>query len=103
MPSWCVRERSRRYDSPVAEFVVGVVVGVSVTALLFIIVGPSRRVRAERPLSDDDETEILMGHVPGTGNAPQTPPIAQPGEYGTGELQALRRLGSTPGKRRPLS
>ena len=86
-----------------AEFVVGVVLGVSLAALLFIVIGPSRRVRAERPLSDDDEAEILMGRVPGTGDAAQSPPISQPVEYGTEDLQALRRLGSARGRRRSRS
>ncbi len=86
-----------------AEFVVGVVVGVSVTALLFIVTGPSRRVRAEHRLSDDEETEILMGRVPGTEGAVQSPPVPHPREYDAGELQALRRLGSDSGKRRSRS
>ena len=85
------------------SFVVGLVLGVSVTALLFIVVGPSRRVRAEQPLSEDDETRILMGYRPKV--APDEPssspaPVILPREYDTGEMQALRRLGSPPGRRR---
>jgi len=84
----------------VAEFLVGVVLGVSVAALLFIIVGPTRRVRAERPVTEDDEAEILMGHLPCRDATGQEEPVQATDEYKTEDLQALRRLGGAPAKRR---
>lgn len=103
MPLRRVPGRVRKYDPDMLEFVVGVVVGVSVTALLFIVVGPSRRVRAERPLPDDEETEILLGRTPGTQPVDPLPEIPHPREYATAELQALKRLGGTTGRRRSRS
>jgi hypothetical protein len=44
--------------------VVVIVVGVALVALLAIIVAPSRRVRAERPLPSDVEARVLMGGSP---------------------------------------
>jgi len=84
----------------VGEFLVGVVLGVSVAALLFIIVGPTRRVRAERRVTDDDETEILMGRLPCRDATAQGEPAQATDEYKTEDLQALRRLGGAPAKRR---
>ncbi len=103
MPSRRVRGRVRKYDLAMAEFVVGVVVGVSVTALVFIVVGPSRRVRAERRLPDDEETELLLGRTPGSEPVVPMPEIPHPREYEPAELQALKRLSGTTGKRRSRS
>src|SRR5689334_2898751 len=44
----------------VLQFFVGLIVGASVVALLMIVIAPSRRVRAERPLPRDVETRLLL-------------------------------------------
>jgi hypothetical protein len=49
-------------DLPVA--VVIVVVGLALITLIAIIVAPSRKVRAERPLPSDVETRVLLGESP---------------------------------------
>ena len=41
-----------------------VIVGLALLTLLAIIIAPSRRVRAERPLPADVETRVLMGESP---------------------------------------
>lgn len=77
-----------------AEFLVGVVVGISLATLLWIIVAPSRRVRAERPLAPDVEAQLLLGEDPDrTGPDETEPPVEHPRDYDTQQLQALRRLG----------
>ncbi len=83
------------------EFLVGVVVGISVATLLFIVVAPSRRVRAERGLPVDEETQILLGQVPVPPPAEPSPEV-HPRDYDTSQIQALRRIGagSATGKRR---
>lgn len=84
-----------------AEFLVGVVVGISLAALLFIVVAPSRRLRAERRLPVDEETQILLGQVP-VPPPPEPSPEVHPRDYDTSQIQALRRIGtgSGAGKRR---
>lgn len=78
-----------------AEFLVGVVVGISLTALLWIIVAPSRRVRAERPLAPDVEAQLLLGEDPDRAEpAESKPPVEHPRHYDTQQLQALRKLGN---------
>jgi hypothetical protein len=86
----------------VVEFVVGVVVGASVAALLIIVIGPSRRVRAEHPLPRDVETQLLLGETPGEEPPePQSPSVEdEPRHYGPNELAELRRLGNQKGRRR---
>lgn len=44
--------------------VVVIIVGLALLALLGIIVAPSRKVRAERPLPDDVEARVLLGESP---------------------------------------
>jgi hypothetical protein len=48
-------------DLPVA---VVIVVGLALVTLIAIIVAPSRRVRAERPLPSDVEARVLLGESP---------------------------------------
>lgn len=44
--------------------VVPLVLGLCVLAVVVIVVGPSRRVRAERPLDPDTEAALLLGEDP---------------------------------------
>jgi hypothetical protein len=44
--------------------VVPLVLGLCVLAVVVIVVGPSRRVRAERPLDPDTEAALLLGENP---------------------------------------
>jgi hypothetical protein len=85
----------------VAQFFVGVVVGASAAALLMILIGPSRRVRAEKPLERDVETKLLLGEDPDDA-APPTPSSSpdHPRQYTSDELAQLRRIGSSPRRRR---
>ena len=101
MPSRHLRDRAHGYDRSMAEFLVGVVVGISLAALLFIVVAPSRRLRAERRLPADEETQILLGQVP-VPPPPEPSPELHPRDYDTSQIQALRRIGtgSGAGKRR---
>jgi hypothetical protein len=46
--------------------VVPLVLGLCVLAVVVIVVGPSRRVRAERPLDPDTEAALLLGEDPDT-------------------------------------
>lgn len=41
-----------------------IIVGVALVTLVAIIIAPSRRVRAERPLPSDVETRVLLGESP---------------------------------------
>ena len=41
-----------------------IIVGLALVTLIAIIVAPSRRVRAERPLPSDVETRVLLGESP---------------------------------------
>lgn len=78
-----------------AEFLVGVVVGLSLATLLWIIVAPSRRVRAEKPLAPDIEAQLLLGEDPDRAEPCEAEPSPEhPRHYDTQQLQALRRLGS---------
>ena len=44
--------------------VVVIIVGLALVALVAIIVAPSRKVRAERPLPGDVEARVLLGESP---------------------------------------
>jgi hypothetical protein len=48
-------------DLPVA---VVIVVGLALITLMAIIIAPSRKVRAERPLPSDVEARVLLGESP---------------------------------------
>jgi hypothetical protein len=84
----------------VVEFFVGIVVGASAAALLMILVGPSRRVRAEPPLSREVETKLLLGQDPEQPTIPPPPRVAHPRQYTANELAALQRLGHEQEQRR---
>ena len=74
-------------------FVVGIVVGASAAGLLFILIAPSRRVRAERPLDRDVESKLLLGQDPEMPTIPPPPRVEHPRQYTANELAALQRLG----------
>ena len=79
----------------------GLVVGAAVATLVLILVGGTRRIRAEKPLDRDVETQILLGEDPDK----ETPPPASsdvdhPRNYSADELAQLRRLGSSKRKNR---
>ena len=63
-----------QYDRRVLSFVVGLIVGASLVGLLTILIAPSRRVRAERPLPRDVETSLLLGQDPDAVEASDAPP-----------------------------
>ncbi len=75
------------------EFVVGIVVGASAAALLMILIAPSRRVRAEPPLSRETETRLLLGQDPDQPTVPPPPRAEHARQYTANELAALQRLG----------
>lgn len=82
---------------------VGIVVGASAAALLMILIGPSRRVRAEPPLSREVETKLLLGQDPEMPTIPPPPSVEQPRQYTANELAALQRLGREQQQRRRKS
>jgi hypothetical protein len=84
----------------VVEFLVGAVVGASAAALLIIVIGPSRRVRAERPLPPEVEARLLLGLDPDQPTIPPPPRVDHPRQYSPSELAALARLGSEPRRRK---
>ena len=79
------------YDRVVVQFLVGLVVGASIVALLTIIIAPSRRVRAEPPLPRDVETRLLLGQDPDQATIPPAP-RGEPPVYSPNDLAALRKL-----------
>jgi hypothetical protein len=85
----------------VLSFFVGLIVGASLVALLMILIAPSRRVRAERPLPRDVETSILLGQDPDRAvtTPPEPPENDHPAPYSPNDLAELRRL-STESRRR---
>jgi hypothetical protein len=88
-----------RYDRAVIPFIVGLVVGASAAVLLMIVIGPSRRVRAEHPLPPDVEARILLGQDPDQPTIPPPPRNDDaPVNYSPNELAELRRIGE---ERRP--
>jgi hypothetical protein len=85
----------------VAEFLVGVVCGLSIAGLLWIVIAPSRRARAETGIDPDVEATLLLGGEPEEPTAaPTSSPPDQDRPYGPDELSALRKLGSAPRRRR---
>ena len=71
------------------------IVGASVVGLLMILIAPSRRVRAERPLPRDVETRLLLGQDPDAVDGPEAPPEPDhPAPYSPNDLAELRRLSS---------
>jgi hypothetical protein len=84
----------------VVEFAVGIIVGASAALLLVILVGPSRRVRAERPLPPDVEAKLLLGQDPDQPTIPPPPRAEHPRHYSPNELAALQRLGEESQRKR---
>ena len=82
-----------RYDQHVVAFVVGIIVGASAAALLMIVIGPSRKVRAEPPLPPDVAAKILLGQDPEQPTIPPPPRVDHPRQYSPNELAALQKLG----------
>jgi hypothetical protein len=82
-------------------FLVGFIVGLSLAALMAIVIGPSRRVRAEERLGRDEVTRLLLGENPDEPTSPPEP-VEHPRNYDTAELQALRSIGQprSSGRRR---
>jgi hypothetical protein len=83
----------------VLQFVVGLIVGASLVALLMILIGPSRRVRAEPPLPRDVETKLLLGEDPDQPTIPPPSP-EHPAPYSASDLAELRRLSEHRPRRR---
>ena len=77
----------------VVAFFVGLVVGAAAVALVTIVIGPSRRVRAEPPLPHDVEAKMLLGQDPEQPTIPPPPRVDHPRQYTPNELAALQRLG----------
>ncbi len=89
-----------RYHRRVVEFAVGIIVGASVVLLLMIVIGPSRRVRAERPLPPDVEAKLLLGQDPDQPTIPPAPRPEHERHYSPNELAALQKLGREQQQRR---
>ena len=89
-----------RYDRCVVEFAVGIIVGASVALLLMIVIGPSRRVRAERPLPPEVEAKLLLGQDPEQPTIPPAPRVERRRHYSPNELAALQKLGEEQHRRR---
>ena len=77
------------------QFVVGLIVGASLVALLMIVVAPSRRVRAERGLPPDVEAKLLLREDPEQPTIPPPPRVDHPRQYSPEDLAALQRLGQS--------
>jgi len=84
----------------VLSFVVGIIVGASLAGLLTILIAPSRRVRAERPLPRDVETSLLLGQDPDKVSEPAPPTEDHPAPYSPNDLAELRRLSESRGRRK---
>jgi hypothetical protein len=83
----------------VLQFVVGLIVGASVVALLMIAIAPWRRVRDEPPLPRDVATKVMLGEDPDQPTIP--PPTADhPAPYSPSDLAELRRLSAEHRSRR---
>jgi len=83
----------------VLQFFVGLIVGASIVALLMIVIAPSRRVRAERPLPRDVETRLLLGEDPDQPTIPP-PSVDDPAPHSPSDLAELRRLSEQRSRRR---
>ncbi len=65
-----------------------------------ILIGPSRRVRAEPPLPREVETKLLLGQDPEQPTIPPSPRVEHQRQYTPHELAALQRLGQEEQQRR---
>ena len=77
----------------VLPFIVGLAVGASVAAFLMILIGPSRKVRAEGALPPDVEAKLLLGQDPEQPTIPPPPRVDHDQPYTPNELAELQRLG----------
>ncbi len=80
------------------QFVVGLVVGLSLAAVVVIVWAPWKQVRAARPLDETTETRILLGDDPEQiardldGQNEPAEPADLHEDWDTGALRALRSL-----------
>ena len=86
----------------VFAFVVGIVVGTSLTLLLAIVVSPSRRVRNEPPLELEVQLRLLLGLDP-DAPLPALPldRIDTSWQFDTAQMQSLRDLDVGPDEEPP--
>jgi hypothetical protein len=71
-----------------------VAVGLALVALVLIVLGPSRAVRAETGMDDDAEARVLLRYYPeGTTEEASEPTSEEaPGNFDTAQIRALRDL-----------
>ena len=85
----------------------GIVVGVACALLAVIVIGPSRRVRAEPPLDLATQLTLLLGQEPTPEVIAALDEIARDTDwtFDTTQIAALRDLGAEPttGDGRPTS
>jgi hypothetical protein len=86
----------RRYAGAVVGVGVGVAVGIALVALVVILIGPSRAVRAETGMDQEAETRVLLTYYP-EGVAEDAMPPAPPSPavqptFDTAQIRALRDL-----------
>ena len=86
---------SAHYPAGVLGFVTGIVVGVAVALLAVIVIGPSRRVRAEPPLDLATQLTLLLGQEPTPEVIAALDEIARDTDwtFDTTQIAALRDLG----------
>ena len=88
--------RSAHYPAGVLGFVTGIVVGVAFALLAVIVIGPSRRVRAEPPLDLATQLTLLLGQEPTPEVIAALDEIARDTDwtFDTTQIAALRDLGA---------
>lgn len=80
------------------QFLVGIVVGLSLATVVVIIWAPWKQVRSARPLDETTETRILLGEDPTRiaedldRRVSERRPGTPHDEWDTGELRALRSI-----------
>lgn len=82
-------------------FFVGLVVGGALVAIVLLVIGPTRRFRAEEPIDAEVETRILLGIDPEPDVATVVE-FAHPRDYTADDIKGLEEL-SKPPKRRKRS
>jgi hypothetical protein len=93
-------DHAKRYAPPVVQFLVGLIVGAAIVALLVILIAPSRRVRAEHSLPPDVEAKLLLGQDPDQPTIPPPPRVDHARQYTPNELAQLQRLGQQPKRKK---
>ncbi len=83
----------------VTAFFVGLVVGGALVAIVLLVIGPTRRFRAEAPIDDEVETRILLGIDPEPEIAPVVE-IAHPRDYTAADIKRLEDLSKPPKRRK---